>query len=356
MYRTVFASFAAALLLSLGLSAPAAAGLRFCNETEASAAVAIGYQGDGGDWTSEGWWRVEPGGCTSVIDGDLKRRIYYWRATSKGYSWKMAKFMFCTSPKAFSIVGDEDCAARGYRREGFNEIKLADGVRAFKFTLTPPSGGKTSEASPPAAAPVSPARTTPPAPAGDPPGTHGEPYSVGGLLSGCEGTDTAVVCDLYNDGFRYQVSTGGPTPDATVEWLMDLPVNTPMGWVGDMISYYGALAEVTIREATLEGTDPFAAVRARMQGYWVSVDDPDYALLLVGALFEEYAQNIPSDTRIVEIATTCEDAKGEGPYLIAHPYQDDEDPRCFEIVEATGDRLVLFPLGTMGFLEFRKAG
>jgi uncharacterized membrane protein len=349
MHRLPFVSFAAALLLTVILIAPADAGLRFCNETDARASVAIGYKGDGGEWTSEGWWRIEPGACTSVIGGDLKRRAYYWRATSKAYSWSMRRFMFCTSPKAFTIVGDDECDARGYDRNGFNEIKLAEGVTAFTFTLNPPSGAGEMAA-------AAPKRAAPEAPAGDPPGTHGEPYTITGYLGGCEGTDTAVECDLYSGGFRYRASTSGPTPQATIERLMDMPVNTPMAWAGDMISYYGPVAEVTIREMSEEGVDPFAGVRGRLQGYWISTEDSAYQLLLAGSLFEEYYDSNPTGTAVVEIAASCEGSKGDGPYLVAHSYDEDEDPRCFEIVEATEDTLTLFPLGTMRFLEFRKAG
>lgn len=318
------------------------ASLRFCNETDASASVAVGYEADDGEWTSEGWWQIAPGDCKTTIGGDLKRRSYYWRATSKDYSWSHERYMFCTSPKAFTIKGDEDCVARGYDRNPFNIIELAEGVRDFKFTLRPPAKAaspKISEAAPPA---------------GDPPGTHGEPYTIAGLLSGCEGTDTAIVCDLYNEGFRYRASSGRQTPTETIEMLMDLPVNTPMVWSGDMISIYDALVDVTIREARREGKDPFANVRAHLQGYWTSKDDPSYQLLISGALFEEYSDTIPTDTRIVEVARTCEGSAGDGPYLIAHPYHPSEETRCFEIVEAAGNQLVLFPLGTMNFLEFTK--
>lgn len=348
MRRSLLPAFLLAALISGPLALAAAedahAGLRFCNATDASASVAIGYEAEGGTWTSEGWWRLDPGDCKTVVAGDLKRHVYYWRATSKRYSWASRRFMFCTSPTVFTIEGDDACEERGYDRNPFNEIRIKTGVTEFTFTLNPPGGD----------APV--ADAEPAAPQSDPPGTHGEPYTISGFLGGCEGLDTAVACTLYANGFRYQAVSGGPTPLAVIERLMDLPVNTPMTWSGDMISTYGAQAEVTIRQAREEGADPYAAVRKRLQGYWASAEDPLYTLLLAGDLFEESYQDIPTDTRIVEIAAACEGSKGSGPYLIAHPYSGDEDERCFEIVEATSDSLVLFPLGTMGFLEFRKRG
>ncbi|MDQ0315336.1 DUF1036 domain-containing protein [Amorphus orientalis] len=325
----------------------AAAELQFCNETDVGVSVAVGYEADDGEWASEGWWRIEPDACKTTLKGELTRQSYYWRATSSRYDWEESRFMFCTSPEVFTIRGDTNCAARGYERSTFNRIELPEGVLSFRYRLTADAAKEPAQAaSQKAAAPGEVDR--------DPPGTHGEPYTIAGLLGGCEGTDTTFWCDLYANGYRYRATTGGATPTATIERLMDVPVNTPMVWSGDMISYAGSLAEVTIRGAREEGDDPFADVRARLQGYWISTEDQAYTLLIAGALFEEYYDNVPTDSLVVEIAGTCQGSRGAGPYLIAHPLARDDEPRCFEIVEATDDALTLFPLGTMGFLDFRR--
>lgn len=313
----------------------AAAELRFCNETSARVTVAIGYRGDG-LWRSEGWWAVEPDTCRAAVSEPLENRFYYYRATSKVDSWTHENFYFCTSPQPFDISGDKDCAARGYDREAFTEIALGNGITRFTMTLT--SGN-----------------TPVPAPDTAPPGTHGEPYSISGLLSHCEVTDASVQCELHKDGWRYVASSAFHTDPALLEQMLDLPPNTPMSWRGDLAFYEGANVEVTIRAAQVEGNDPFAALRARLQGFWTSASDPNYQLLIAGGVFEESYENIPTDTRLMELATTCDGARGDGPYLLAHSYARDGDVRCFEVFELSDDTLSLFPLGVMRPLDFIRS-
>lgn len=326
-------------ILALGFWAKpnhAAAELRFCNETSARVTVAIGYRSDGA-WRSEGWWTVEPGACRAVVSEPLRNRFYYYRATSKLDSWTHENYYFCTTPQAFDISGDDDCTARGYDREAFTEIALAEGVTRFTMTLT-------SDKAP--AAPSAPQTALP--------GTHGEPYSISGLLSHCEVTDASVQCELHNDGWRYVASSAFHTDQGVLERMLDLPPNTPMSWTGDLAFYEGANVEVTIRTAEVAGNDPFAALRARLQGFWTSVSDPNYQLLIAGGVFEEVYENIPTDTRLMDLATTCDGAQGDGPYLLAHSYARDGDIRCFEVWEASATTLSLFPLGVMRPLEFRR--
>lgn len=320
---------------------PAAAELRFCNETNARVTVAIGYRSDGA-WRSEGWWAVEPGACRAVVSEPLANRFYYYRATSKLDSWTHENYFFCTTPAAFDITGDDDCTARGYDREAFTEIALGEGITRYTMRLT----SDKAPATPPAP------QTAPKQP---PPGTHGEPYSISGLLSHCEVTDASVQCELHNDGWRYVASSAFHTDSALLERLLDLPQNTPMAWTGDLAFYEGANVEVTIREARVEGSDPFAALRARLQGFWTSASDPNYQLLIAGGVFEEFYENIPTDTRLMELATTCEGSRGGGPYVLAHSYGRDGDIRCFEVWDASATTLSLFPLGVMRPLDFVRS-
>jgi uncharacterized membrane protein len=324
-------------LPALALPAPAAAELRFCNETSARVTVAIGYRSEGA-WRSEGWWAVEPGACRAAVSEPLENRFYYYRATSAVDSWTHESYFFCTSPQPFDISGDENCAERGFDREAFTEIALGDRTTRFTMTLT-------SGATP----------TAPPTPKTPPPGTHGEPYSISGLLSHCEVTDASVQCELHKDGWRYVASSAFHTDQGLLEDLMDLPPNTPMSWRGDLAFYEGANVEVTLREARAEGDDPFAALRARLQGFWTSASDPNYQLLIAGGVFEESYEHIPTDTRLMDLATTCDGARGDGPYLLAQSYARDGDIRCFEVFELSRNSLSLFPLGVMRPLDFVRS-
>lgn len=109
-------------LIALGLTAPARADLRICNQTANVISVSLGYRAERG-WMSEGWWQTPAGDCRVLYQGDLQKRFYYIYAVDDigGGSWDGQVFM-CTRDETFTIFGVEDCLARGYERTGFFEV------------------------------------------------------------------------------------------------------------------------------------------------------------------------------------------------------------------------------------------
>ncbi len=130
----------AVLTLSLAgqsvLAPDARAGLNFCNESSYDVEVAIGYKDAEGGWISEGWWPLESnGGCATVVEGDLSNRYYYFHAEHMDVSGSWTgSYSFCTSSDAFTAIGDHDCEARGYDREGFEELDTGDAAE-YTYTL-----------------------------------------------------------------------------------------------------------------------------------------------------------------------------------------------------------------------------
>ena len=120
-------------------------GLRICNDTALTQSVSVGYKG-AEDWTSEGWWNIAPGDCATLLAGALQQRYYYYRAEVDGGDFDGENYMFCTSPEEYTIVGDVDCAERGYDREDFSQIDTGETARGFTFRLA------ASDAAPDAAA------------------------------------------------------------------------------------------------------------------------------------------------------------------------------------------------------------
>lgn len=122
-FLSTLASLILLTSLSLGVSiVPAKADLRMCNTTEANINVAIGYRNDQG-WHSEGWWIAKANECIVLLPGALKSRFFYIHATddANGGAWVGKNFM-CTKDAAFTILGVQDCLARGYERTGFFEV------------------------------------------------------------------------------------------------------------------------------------------------------------------------------------------------------------------------------------------
>ena len=109
--------------VSLILLAPAArADLRLCNETTNQIGVSIGYK-SATNWTTEGWWNLASNTCKTLIPGELNSRYYYIYAIDydEGGVWGGPAYM-CTDSRRFTILGIDNCVARGFERRGFYEI------------------------------------------------------------------------------------------------------------------------------------------------------------------------------------------------------------------------------------------
>ena len=127
------------VLLAVGLASlagAAQAGLTVCNKTAYVQGVSIGYK-SGNNWVSEGWWNIDPGRCATVVGGALKNRYYYYRAEVDGGPFDGGGYYFCTTPSAYTIVGDANCRGRGYDRENFREVDTGSQARDFTLTLVP---------------------------------------------------------------------------------------------------------------------------------------------------------------------------------------------------------------------------
>ena len=102
--------------------APANAAFHICNKSDLAARVALG-RFDGTNWTSEGWWTIQPKTCAGILTGPLQGRYYYLYATDGAAGTWEGKTHFCVAPNArFRAVGRANCAGRGFDRRGFFEV------------------------------------------------------------------------------------------------------------------------------------------------------------------------------------------------------------------------------------------
>jgi len=130
-----------ALWAGLAAFAPAArADLKLCNTTGSRIGVAIGYQ-DVNGWSTEGWWNVASQTCETLFKGSLSNRYWYIHAVDydRGGEWT-GKSQMCTTDKAFTIRGVQDCARRGYKNNGFFEVDTLE-AKDWTIRLTDPSEG-----------------------------------------------------------------------------------------------------------------------------------------------------------------------------------------------------------------------
>jgi uncharacterized membrane protein len=134
--------------LLLGAPPVSQASFRVCNHSSQDLSVAVGYNHEDHGWTSEGWWKIEPTKCATVIKGKLEGRYYYVYATgSRGGVWTGRKSQeggfFCTMPEAFTLHNKAylkqgnvlDCEARGKKGYRFRSVDTGD-YTEFTYNLT----------------------------------------------------------------------------------------------------------------------------------------------------------------------------------------------------------------------------
>lgn len=329
-------------LICACLAGPAAADLTFCNRTDIGATVAIAYS-ENGVWVSEGWWRVEPGQCRPVVRAALAKQFYYWRAISGTRVLVDGAYRFCTSDDAFTIQGEADCEARGYQSAAFREEEVA-GMADFTVTMTDPGGAPAPDPAP------DPAPAAQPVDAG--PGTFGEPYTIVAEFRGCWAVQEERECEFFLEGWHYVASETGPTDLAIIDALEGMSEGTRMQVSGDMISYAGDRAEITIRSFQPVSAPPTSAppvssvsidgLMEHLQGYWNSDAGDGYAWVVKDNFLREiYDGNIMRES-FFEIAPTCAASDGQGPVIIAWPEPNEGDgPECYVVTETAQRHLAV---------------
>lgn len=323
--------------------------LEICNDSGVPQSVAIGYS-ENGVWMSEGWWGLAPGLCKVVRAAPLTQRYIYWRATTAGQDFAHEGFMFCVSDQPFTITGDTDCAARGYSEAGFR--KADTGATATSYTLVLPALAEDHDL--PAAADL---LTAPYPPGGDAfvRGQQGEPFTQSALMQSCD-LGAEMVCFLYAEGFRYAAYAAQAPDPSILDKLAQLAPNTPVQITGDILNYGDVTAEVILSRIAPGPVDPKAALRAAIQGPWVSTDDAGYTLTLVGSeLTEAYEGEVQSVSMVI-LDTRCPDSPDVGEDVIAI-YEFGMDPseaRCWGIESVSADSFTAFNLPRGNILSFAR--
>ena len=107
-------------------------GLILCNKTDNLIWAASGELVDGG-LNSSGWLRVAPNQCAQAINHDLTDRFYFYYAEAvdengqaiiragRQRKWS-GDFDMCVKNTRFSIIGTQNCRARGYETAKFVKI------------------------------------------------------------------------------------------------------------------------------------------------------------------------------------------------------------------------------------------
>lgn len=335
---------------------PALAGLEICNGTDLRQSVAVGHMVEG-EWTSEGWWNLDPGQCATPVGGDLANRYYYYRAEARGVAFADEGVFFCTDDGAFTIAGQGDCGARGYARAGFRKIDT--GPRATRFTLTleaaaaPGPEPRAGEESSPATegAEAGPETWT----TGLVQGLHGAPFYEVAQFQGCGAFEEARYCAFHAAGWKWFAYYGGPVGDGFLDRLATLPVGMTVEIEGDIVSHGDISVEMALTRVTLRPDGfPFRRDYEALQGVWISVDDPLYRVEFAGSeVFESHGAG-GADHYFWRFADGCDAAPPEVDFVLLKTAPETRETFCYLPDVITGARLEMFHAGRGNLLRFRR--
>lgn len=209
------------------------------------------------------------------------------------------------------------------------------------------------------AAPPAWAQTMIPAAASQPsfvPGKSGEPFTVEALLQGCGASDEFNGCSFYAEGVRWVVGSDAGSNEAALATMAALPVNTPLIITGDQISMGDITVEASVAKIDPGNVDAYAQQRADMQGKWLSQDDAQSTLELIGSEETESYQGQTVATSVVTFADSCPGGEPTGPVI--YKQQMGGDPgelTCFALVEVTATRMELSYVGRGNTLVYIRS-
>lgn len=335
-----------ALALVLSAAGAAEAELEICNNTAEARSIAIGYDTDDG-WISRGWWNVQPGLCATVVDGDLQQRYYYYRATAEGEEFEGEGYYLCTTPKAFDILGVNNCSERGYDRADFRKVDTGKTARQFTLSLADEGTQRSDNATDIGSGAL---------PSGADEVDYVEPFSELLIFQGCATADNVEYCAFHGNGWKYYAKYDGPTSRRLLNLLYDETVGAAYQVSGQVMSYGNLMVEVMLDDVSAaHDADPYGGMRADIQGDWVSLSDPDNTIEVHGSEMWIFHGDDSLDYSYLNITDGCAVAPpGGGPVLIGTRVED-RMSECYRIENATQSRLDLIYLGSGETLAGRGA-
>ncbi|MDU9006319.1 DUF1036 domain-containing protein [Sedimentitalea todarodis] len=314
------------LFLAMALGGPTAAfaGLEVCNDTGVLQAVAIGYQ-RGDDSVSEGWWTIEPDTCQTPLARDLAGGPIYLHAKSPDPLPARTGAEFCTSDSRFTIVNSNDCIAMGHQIALFHAIPIEEGETHVSVQLS-----RLSESE-----------------------AEAELIRNDAVFQSCQPTEDgeALTCAFHAGGIRYEV--GEDTPASVLSFLGDLAPTAPLAVRGHIVAEDDLIATVRLSSAQTRPETPSDNMLLLLQGEWVSSDDPNERLTIVGSERTGHYEGADTGTDYLSIQDSCSEEAGAGPYLQATDSAHG-DVYCYAIESLEKTDLSLFYLPRGNLLEYHR--
>lgn len=341
------------LTLAVGFgSVPAQASTRICNDTEQVQELAISARIAGG-WVSEGWDRLEPGGCLSVPPEGHTGRFFYFRAESPGYDFRDDSIYFCTQPGRFRIEGAKGCLSRGFQRQGFARVRLdqsdpsnqpdRDILLGSRLIVGQGQGGEQTDA-------VADHQGTPQPEAS----AATEDYQADVVLQSCQrGDGTEISCQLIAPEMQLTTNSSLAGDQDALAFVAGLPRGAPLRVEGRLLNRFGRSARLELHKAAPRRANQFDNLRSRLQGEWHSLDDAEDSFTIRAVTRQAVLRGRRMAPELISVQSNCDASEQPGQYLVAWEAQSSTS-LCYEIVSLTNELLVLRYLPRGIDLRYRR--
>ena len=115
-------------------------GFFYCNKTNDSVWAAIAEPQEDDRYLSKGWWKLEPGGCSKILKGELERDHYFvYGAIEAGPIEKRlvgGDKSFCVNAVMFTAENDLACSEQDLDEALFRRVDVG-GAPSATFEFTP---------------------------------------------------------------------------------------------------------------------------------------------------------------------------------------------------------------------------
>lgn len=322
-----------ALCWMLGLAGSARAEMEICNDTHVAHRVAISHV-EQGNWVSAGWWQLAPSSCVLALATPLEGRVYYLYAEGDTRVFRHDKIAFCTGAAEFKIVGNSNCAARGFDKRFFAKISLTKGVTRISQNLSAYSFETAARAEG---------------------GTWGGGFREEVIFQGCRPPlrGAAYRCIFVGGGRKFTVSDDGRTSKQIFASLNQMTIGKPLLISGDWADRYDNSVEIVLRQVQTRLANGEDNVLRRLQGNWHSASDPNDYFTLQGSMRQNYYSGVVTATEFLSVMPFCGEFENEGPYLFTWDVQGGTG-LCYVIREVSAQELILTYLPTGIELRYRR--
>ncbi len=176
------------------------------------------------------------------------------------------------------------------------------------------------------------------------------------LNQGCDIIDGVDLCAFHGQGWKFYAYRADQTDGALLDFIDGLPLNAPLRISGRLTDVGDITAAVVLDGVRPDPKgDPDARLRARLQGEWVSLDDPDYVMEIIGSEVRQIYAGQFTGLEFLQLVPACHgEPAGQGPQLALTDPEVRDDARCFGILRADDRELELIHLARGNLLRFAR--